>query len=122
VFGTDQKDLDNNNNNNNGSNGGDQTTWGVNASWSRQIDLRTELNLTAGYQKGDGDDSNDNNNNNRSDGNYDRYNFSIALNRTLYESVQGFVRYGFQKQTSPDKSNEFTENAVVVGLTYNFDL
>jgi uncharacterized protein (PEP-CTERM system associated) len=129
VFATDQKDLDNNNNNNNnnnnGSNGGDQTTWGVNASWSRQIDLRTGLTLTGGYVKGDGDNSennNNNNNNNQSSDNFERYNFSIALNRTLSESLQGFVRYGFQKQTSKDNSNEFTENAVIVGLTYGFDL
>lgn len=122
VFATDQKDLDNNNNSNNGSGSGDQTTWGVNASWSRQIDLRTGLTLTGEYEKGDGDDSGNNNNNNQSSGNFERYNFSIALNRTLSESLQGFVRYGFQKQTSKDNSNEFTENAVVIGLTYGFDL
>jgi polysaccharide export outer membrane protein len=125
VFATDQKDLDNNNNNNNNNNGsgsGDQTTWGVNASWSRQIDLRTGLTITTGYEKGDGDNSDNNNNNNQSSDNFERYNFSIALNRTLSESLQGFVRYGFQKQTSKDNSNEFTENAVVIGLTYGFDL
>jgi polysaccharide export outer membrane protein len=123
VFGTDQKDLDNNNNQNNQNNSGDQTTWGVDASWSRQIHLRTGLTITAGYQKGNGDNSGNNSGNgNGSTNDFDRYNFSIALNHTLYESVQGFVRYGFQKQTSPDKSNEYTENAVVVGLTYNFDL
>jgi uncharacterized protein (PEP-CTERM system associated) len=126
AFATDQKDLDNNNNNNNnGSGSGDQTTWGVNASWSRQIDLRTGLTITTGYQKGDGDNSdnnNNNNNNNQSSNNFERYNFSIVLNRALSESLQGFVRYGFQKQTSKDNSNEFTENAVVIGLTYGFDL
>jgi len=119
AFATDQKDLDNNNNN--GSSGDDQTTWGVSASWSRQIDLRTGLTLTAGYLKGDGDNSG-NNNNNQSGDKFDRYNFSIAVNRTINESLQGFVRYGFQKQTSPNKRDEFTENAVIVGLTYGFDL
>jgi hypothetical protein len=75
--------------------------------------------MTAGYQGGDGSGSGDRD---QSGDRFDRYNFSIALNRTLYERLQGFVRYGFQKQTSKDKSNEFTENAVIVGLSYGFDL
>jgi uncharacterized protein (PEP-CTERM system associated) len=118
VFATEQKNLDDNNNQSN-QGGGDQTTWGVSASWSRSIDLRTGLTMTAGYQSGD-----DGNSDNRDQGgnNFDRYNFSVAVNRTLYQSLQGFVRYSFQKQTSKDKSNEFTENAVIVGLNYGFDL
>jgi uncharacterized protein (PEP-CTERM system associated) len=121
VFATEQKNLDDNNNNNNdnGSGQGNQKTWGVNASWSRPIDRRTGLTMTAGYQGGDGSNSD---NRDQSGDKFDRYNFSIALNRTLYERLQGFARYSFQKQTSKDKSNEFTENAVIVGLSYGFDL
>jgi hypothetical protein len=119
VFATDQKDLGNDSNNNNGNGQGDQTTWGAKASWSRRIDQRTGLSMSAGYQGGNGGTSD---NSGQSGGDYDRYNFSIGVNRTLYKSLQGFVRYRFQKQTEQDKSNEFTENAVIVGLTYGFDL
>jgi polysaccharide export outer membrane protein len=122
VFVTFQEDLDNNNDQ---GNGGDEKNYGANASWSRQLDQKTGLTLSAGYSGGDNGNSgnrNNSNNGNRSGDKFDRYSFSIALNRTLYESLQGFIRYGFQTQTSDNRDDEFTENAVIVGLTYDFDL
>lgn len=106
-----------------GGNGGDTSSYGTVAGYQRQLDQRTAAGLSIGVSFGDGGGSDSNaNSSSVTTGEYTRYFASVTLSRVFYQNTTAYIRYGFQKSDAREGDQSYTENNVVVGLSYAFDL
>lgn len=81
----------------------------VSASWSRQLNLRTNATLFGSYQRSNLRDRDDN-----------TYSVSLNLTYDLYRTIQASAFYGFQTRDSTFDPFDFTENVVTIGIVGTF--
>lgn len=89
----------------------DQKSVVATASWSREINPRTNLTVSGSVRRARFEDDD------RTDTDV---NFDTNISSQLYRDVSGFVSYSFSHRFSDAVSNEFTENSVQAGFSVNF--
>lgn len=91
-----------------GGSEGDEDFYEATFTWSRALNEEMSFNTSASYEhrKFDEDDRTD-----------DTYRISTGLNYSLSANARAFITYSFETQDSTDDEENFTENAVTVGVT-----
>jgi polysaccharide export outer membrane protein len=87
---------------------GDEEFYEATVTWSRALNEEMNLNAAVSYEHSEFDEDD------RTD---DTYSVSASLNYQLTSNARTFVTYSFETQDSTEDDENFTENAVTVGVS-----
>ncbi len=103
---------------------GDENVAGVTARWQRQLSPNLSAGLALGYRRVDDDDDfNDVNTNNGiddGDGVTNTFTAQPFVNYNLYENLTLSASYARSQRFADDPNDEYTENAVILGVRLRF--
>lgn len=114
-----QRGIDEDRSSTQGGGGADQTTYGFSLALERPIDRRTVLSGGMAFEVTDQEQEQDTGAQ-ASSGKFEDVSFGLRLTRELTKELSGWVGYQIQHRFAGSSDDEFTENAVLVGLTHRF--
>ena len=89
----------------------DETSIGINGSWSRRLNPRTNFNLRGSFVNTEFA------NENRED---QEYSLSTGVDHNLFSNVNAFANYRYRQKVSDREVDEYTENRIVFGARTSF--
>lgn len=89
----------------------DETATGINGSWSRRLNPRTNFNLRGSFVNTEFE------NENRED---QEYSLSTGVDHNLFSNVNAFANYRYRQKVSDLEADEYTENRIVFGARASF--
>lgn len=100
----------------------DETSWGASAGWGHRLSRQTRLSTRLSFIYTDASDDEEDTVVRRYQrtGTFRTFLVGGDLTHDLTDTLSAFAGYWFQRRFASDSEDEFTENAVVVGLTRRF--
>lgn len=100
----------------------DQDSWGVSAGWGRKLaaDFGISTGIGFAYTDAKGDDTGEDADEDRATGTSQTFFAAATLTHSFSDKLLGFVGYRFQQRFADDSDDEFTENAIILGVTQRF--
>ena len=119
LYGTRQKDVGNSRSQSDDALT-DQDSVGITGNWGRRLAPATGLSVGAGFDYTHADDGGTERSDDVTTGTLRTVAASVTLTQDFSDRLIGYVGYRFQRRFASDSDDEFTENAVVLGITRRF--
>jgi len=98
----------------------DQDSVGITGNWGRRLAPATGLSVGAGFDYTHADDGGTERSDDVATGTLRTVTASLTLTQDFSDRLIGYVGYRFQRRFASESDDEFTENAVVLGITRRF--